>query len=212
MAKRALALLEEQAAGYPSLEIPVSLRIQLEDQRQKVRDLEAQAGISAPTAGDAGGVAAAHIVQKAGAGSTQIGQARDVNINTGPVYNIQGGIHAGQNVVMGDQINYTYNLGDVRNRPEFVSQIHNLQARLAALRVTESLDDADEQVLRSIETRLESAAQEAQKPKPDSQQITTTLQKAKKTLDTLGESITSAVGLGTTLAGLIDLVSKLFGR
>lgn len=155
------------------------------------------------------GMAKSNIQQRAGKGSTQIGQARDVNINTGPVYNILGGIHAKRDAIMHDQINYT--LGDVRNRSEFVSQIHDIQARVAALRVTESLDDADEQVVRSIETRLESAAQEAQKSKPDSQKITTTLEKAKKTMDSFGDSITSAVDVGTAIAGLIQIVAKLFG-
>ncbi len=46
MARRALAVLEEQAAGYGSLEIPVNLRIQLEDKRREVAEL-AQAYLDA---------------------------------------------------------------------------------------------------------------------------------------------------------------------
>lgn len=42
MARRTLAILEEQAAGYTALTIPVHLRIELEEKRRQVADLEAQ--------------------------------------------------------------------------------------------------------------------------------------------------------------------------
>lgn len=51
MARRALTILEEQAAGYGSLEIPVNLRIQLEDKRREVAEL-AQACLDAEMAED----------------------------------------------------------------------------------------------------------------------------------------------------------------
>jgi len=40
MARRSLATLEEQAAGYTSLTIPAHLKIQLEDKRREVAELE----------------------------------------------------------------------------------------------------------------------------------------------------------------------------
>jgi hypothetical protein len=42
MARRTLAILEEQAAAYTSLTIPAHLRIELEEQRSKVAELEAK--------------------------------------------------------------------------------------------------------------------------------------------------------------------------
>ncbi len=51
MARRTLAILEEQAAGYGSLEIPVSLRVQLEDKRCEVTEL-AQVCLDAEMAED----------------------------------------------------------------------------------------------------------------------------------------------------------------
>lgn len=42
VAQRALAILEQQAAGYTSLTIPVHLQIQLEDKRKEVAALENQ--------------------------------------------------------------------------------------------------------------------------------------------------------------------------
>ena len=40
MARRTLAILEEQAAGYTALTIPAHLRIELEEQRRKVAELK----------------------------------------------------------------------------------------------------------------------------------------------------------------------------
>jgi len=42
MAHRALAILEEQAAGYTALTIPVHLKIELEEKRREVAALEAK--------------------------------------------------------------------------------------------------------------------------------------------------------------------------
>jgi hypothetical protein len=42
MAKRVLAILEEQAAGYGRLQIPVPLQINLEEKRREVAELEAR--------------------------------------------------------------------------------------------------------------------------------------------------------------------------
>jgi nucleoside phosphorylase len=42
MARRSLAILEEQAAGYGKLQIPAHLRIDLEEKRREVADLEAR--------------------------------------------------------------------------------------------------------------------------------------------------------------------------
>jgi len=44
MARRALAILEEQAAGYTSLTIPAHLRLDLEDKRREVDELERRLG------------------------------------------------------------------------------------------------------------------------------------------------------------------------
>jgi hypothetical protein len=42
MARRSLAILEEQAAGYTTLTIPAHLRLELEDKRRQVAELEKQ--------------------------------------------------------------------------------------------------------------------------------------------------------------------------
>lgn len=45
MARRALAILERQAAGYTTLTIPVALQIELEEKRRQVAELETRSGI-----------------------------------------------------------------------------------------------------------------------------------------------------------------------
>ena len=42
MARRSLAILEEQAAGFGQLQMPAHLRIELEEKRQQVAELEAR--------------------------------------------------------------------------------------------------------------------------------------------------------------------------
>ena len=42
MARRSLAILEEQAAGYGKLQIPINLQIDLEEKRREVAELEAR--------------------------------------------------------------------------------------------------------------------------------------------------------------------------
>lgn len=42
MARRSLAILEEQAAGFGRLQMPAHLQIELEEKRQQVAELEAR--------------------------------------------------------------------------------------------------------------------------------------------------------------------------
>ncbi len=48
-ARRALSILERQAAGFTSLSLPVSLQIELEDKRREVAELEARSSTAAPS-------------------------------------------------------------------------------------------------------------------------------------------------------------------
>lgn len=78
MARRALAILEEQAAGFGTLHIPTHLRIELEEKRREVADLEAQLE---PLAG--GSVPPAPVYdQREQAVNTQINVAGDYHVTT----------------------------------------------------------------------------------------------------------------------------------
>lgn len=132
----------------------------------------------------------------------------------GPVFNINGGIHAGRDVINGPQTNYiTINnhTTNIQSPAELVTALQQIQAQVAALKAAPGMDEGDIKTVEAVEGRVQAAAEEAQKAEPDGSRITTTLEKARKTLDLLGGSVGSAVTLGATLGNLILAATKLFG-
>jgi len=77
MAHRALAILEEQAAGYTALTIPVHLKLDLEAKRREVVELEARLN---------GAATAAPSVERAATLFDQRGQTVDTQINVAGDY------------------------------------------------------------------------------------------------------------------------------
>ena len=141
-------------------------------------------------------------------------QKREKKSADGPVYNIEGGIHAGRDVVNGPQTNYITinNTATNYNSPaELVTALQQLQAQVAALKTAPGLDESDIKMVEAVEGRVQDAAGEAQKPAPDGGRITSTLEKARKTMDLLTGSVGSAVTLGATIGNIILAASKLFG-
>jgi len=123
-----------------------------------------------------------------------------------------GGIHAGRDVIMGDQ----YNVQDQRvahiNSPaEFISELEKLQAQIAALKQQSDLDPMDIQTIEVAEGRVNQAAEEANKPEPLGSKINSALEKAKKTTELLSGSIQSAVDLGKSISNLAGMAINLFG-
>jgi nucleoside phosphorylase len=153
----------------------------------------------------------AKIQQPAGNNVPQIGPARGENIHTRPVYNIQGGVHAGRDTILGDQTNITYFIENIQSAGEFVTALAALQAQITVLMQQVDLNNAQHRALETALFSITQAAAEAQKPKPERSQVKQTLTEAKETLEMLSGSVKAAVGLGGVLAGLIGLVSKLFG-
>ncbi len=86
MARRALAILEEQAAGYTALSLPVHLRIELEDKRREVAELEARLGH--PATGSA--LSTAAFDQRGQQVHTQINVAGDYHAPPASVIHITG--------------------------------------------------------------------------------------------------------------------------
>jgi hypothetical protein len=62
-----------------------------------------------------------------------------------------------------------------------------------------------------VEADVAEAIEEAQKPQPLGQRINQTLDSASETMSKVGKSISTAIGLGSTLAGLGGIALKLFG-
>ena len=139
---------------------------------------------------------------------------RESKSQGGTTFNIQGGIHAGRDVVNGPQTNYItiHNTTTNYNSPaELVTALQQLQAQVAALKTAPGLDESDIKMVEAVEGRVQEAAGEAQKPAPDGGRITSTLEKARKTMDLLTGSVGSAVTLGATIGNIILAASKLFG-
>ncbi len=128
------------------------------------------------------------------------------------VFIIKGGIHAGRDVIQGDQTNYiTQQIANIQSSAEFVRALNEVQAQIAALKTQPGLDDADIKMIEVVEGRIAGAADEAKKDKPAPDMIVPKLEKAKATLETFNKSLGAAAALGTTLGGLVALAIKLFG-
>jgi hypothetical protein len=62
-----------------------------------------------------------------------------------------------------------------------------------------------------VEGQIQQVIEEAEKPQPLAARITATLTGAKAVMDSLGDTVKSAVGLGAVLGGLADIALKVFG-
>ncbi|MCP4542444.1 MAG: hypothetical protein GY832_35420 [Chloroflexi bacterium] len=124
---------------------------------------------------------------------------------------VAGGIHAGRDVIMGDQYNdFRQQVAQIATRPEFVTQLQTLQTELAKLKQQESLPPAQVEQIQVVEENVQRAVKEAQKPEPLGARITATLTGAKGILEGISGSVQAAVGLGAVLATLIQMASQLF--
>jgi len=129
------------------------------------------------------------------------------------VFNVRGGIHAGRDVIQGDQTNYitTNQVANIQSAAEFVTALQQVRAQIAGLKANPGLDDDDRKTIEVVEGRIVSAEEEAKKEKPASDQIVPKLEKAKATLVTLTASLGAAAALGTVLGQLGVMAIKLFG-
>ncbi len=129
-------------------------------------------------------------------------------------FNIQGGIHARRDVIMGDQENTFYQTGQTLNITspnQFIEELQKLKAEIERLKQLPSVDPAAARRLIAVEGDIQDAIIEAEKDEPIAERINSTLDGAKETMKKLGGSITTAVNLGTTLGSLALLALKIFG-
>ncbi len=133
---------------------------------------------------------------------------------SGPVFNIQGGIHIGRDFVGGDQVNYINNIQAINNissPTEFVSELQKLRAEIEMLKSQPNIESSAARRLTAVEGDIDDAIVEAEKEAPVAERIKSTLDGAKETMEKLGGSITSAVNLGTLLGNLALIAIKVFG-
>ncbi len=125
---------------------------------------------------------------------------------------IGGNVIAKRDVIIGDQYNdFRQQVAQIGSPAEFVEQVKKLQEQLAALKELPGLLPEHVQTLEVVEGDVQKVIEEAQKPKPLAARMTATLTGAKAVMDSLGESVKSALGLGTVLAGLAQIALKVFG-
>lgn len=125
---------------------------------------------------------------------------------------VGGSIKAGRDVIMGDQYNdLRQQVAQIATPAEFIVKAQELQAQIAALKQQPELLPAQAATLDVVEGNVRQAIQAAQEPQPVGARINATLTGAKAVMDSMGEGVKAAVGLGTVLAGLGQIALKLFG-
>ena len=125
------------------------------------------------------------------------------------IYNIKGGIHAGRDVVQGNQTNII-KTENIQTLPEFITALQQVQAQITELK-QQPLTSAQRRNVEIVEGQVTEVVKEVQKPKPLGERVKTTLAEAKETMELLGGSIAAAATLGTTIGGLAVIAIRLFG-
>lgn len=135
---------------------------------------------------------------------------------------VAGNVTAGRDVVAGKQINIKagrdvamrdlrQQIAQIASPEEFLLQARELQAKIAEIKRRPDVLPAQTETIEVVEGQVQQVIEEAQKPKPLGTRIHATLTGAKAVMDSLGEGVKSAVGLGTAIAGLGQIALKLFG-
>jgi len=132
---------------------------------------------------------------------------------TAPRFMVQDSlIKAGRDVIIGNQYNdYRQQIAHIASPREFALELEKLQKQIAEIKQQANLDSIDIQTIEVVEGRVKEAIEESQKPQPVAERITSALDKAKKTIDSLSGSVTAAIGLCTVIAGFGQVALKLFG-
>lgn len=132
-------------------------------------------------------------------------------------FDIKGGVHAGRDVIMGDQENTIYQTQQTLNITspnEFIEELQKLKAEIERLKSLPDMDPAAARRLVAVEGDIEDAIVESKKDRPIVERIKSTLDGAKETMEKLDGSIATAMKLGATLGTLGTLaltVWKAFG-
>ena len=125
---------------------------------------------------------------------------------------VEGGIHAGRDVIMGDQYNdFRQQVAQISSPEDFGARARELQAMLAAIKDGPELSQAQVEAIEVVEGQGQQVIEEAERPQPLVGRITATLTGAKAVMDSLGDTVKSAIGLGAVLAGLANIALKVFG-
>jgi len=125
---------------------------------------------------------------------------------------VGGKIQAGRDVIMGDQYNdLRQQVAQIATPVEFVARAQEVQKQITAIKQQPDLQPAQVETIEVVEGQVKQVIEEAQKLKPLPARINATLTGAKAVMDSLGDGVKSAIGLGAILGGLAQIALKLFG-
>jgi hypothetical protein len=132
----------------------------------------------------------------------------------GNVFNFHGEVHVGGNMIGGDQTNYYFNnqqTFNITSPAQFIDELQKLKNAVEQLKSQPNVDPATIRRIDLVQADIEDAVQEAKRENPVGERIKNALDGAKEVMDKVGDSIASAVNLGTTLGNLALIAMKLFG-
>lgn len=132
----------------------------------------------------------------------------------GNVFHVEGGIHAGRDVNMGDQYNTYYQYQttlNITSPAQFMDELKKLKEEIERLKSQPGVDPSIARRMDLVQADIEDVEKEAEKEQPAAERIKKTLDNARETMDKIGGSVTSAINLGTTLANLAMITMKVFG-
>jgi hypothetical protein len=211
--KRAMKYLEEKPEGtifvipvrLDECELPFFIReiqyVDYPDEYEKlVRALQIRAG-GAPVTDKP--EAKKEPVKKKPATPKQVG---------GNIFNIQGDIHVGRDLIGGDQINiHRETTLNISTPADFVLELQKLKAEIEALKSQPNVEPAAARRLITVEGDIEDVIAEAGREKPVVERIKSTLDGAREMMEKLSGSVATAVNLGTALGNLALIALKVFG-
>lgn len=134
--------------------------------------------------------------------------------SSGNIFNIQGGVHIGRDMVAvaGDQINYHHEtITNITTPAQFMDELQKLKDEIEKLKSQPGVSPAEARRLDVAQADIQDAKDEAAKDKPVAERIRKTLEGAKETMEKLGGGIGAAVNLGTMIGNLALMAFKLFG-
>ena len=130
----------------------------------------------------------------------------------GPIFNVQGGIHIGRDMIAGGQVNYINETNlNISTPAQFMDELQRLKEEIEKLKSQPDVSPAEARRMEVAQADIQDAKDEAAKDKPVAERIKNTLNGAKETMEKLGGSIGAAVNLGTTIGNLAMMAFKLFG-
>lgn len=133
---------------------------------------------------------------------------------SGNIFNVQGDIHIGRDLISGDQTNIFHHNEQITNITtpvQFIEELQKLKDEIGRMKTQADVDPVVVRRMEVVQADIQDAISEAKKDKPVAKRINTTLDGAKETMEKLGGSIGSAISLGTILGNLAVTALKLFG-